>query len=324
MTKNVLIGAGFSAAALVFLACGDAELAIQEAYDDCISRLGGAVEQPNGGSGGQDGKGGAGGVPNVIIPECAKATDCPKPEEPRCAEAVCTSGKCGFLFRPVAKLESQIKGDCVSQYCDGQGKVMAVEDPSDVYNDGKQCTFDVCAQGIAKPMHFPDGFTCPETGLGVCYAGACVACISDIPATDTCGIGLACAGTKCVPMHCFNSLKDAASGETAIDCGGPCLPCGTGEVCKVNADCIQGVCAGSCSIPTCTDGVKNDGETGIDCGGPPSCKRCSAGEGCDLPSDCESGVCWAGSCEPPKCSDGIANGDEDSVDCGGSCPACGG
>lgn len=54
---------------------------------------------------------------------------------------------------------------------------------------------------------------------------------------------------------------------------------------------------GDCPIiPTCSDGIQNQGETGVDCGGP--CSAC------------------------PTCSDNIQNQGETGTDCGGPCPAC--
>lgn len=41
---------------------------------------------------------------------------------------------------------------------------------------------------------------------------------------------------------CSNGVKDAASGETDVDCGGPCPACSLGDVCAVNADCVSGIC----------------------------------------------------------------------------------
>jgi len=49
-------------------------------------------------------------------------------------------------------------------------------------------------------------------------------------------------------VSCFNGIKDGD--ETAVDCGGSCVPCAT-----------------------CDDGIKNGDETGIDCGG--SCEPCT-------------------------------------------------
>lgn len=237
---------------------------------------------------------------NVVEPECAKAADCPKPEEPRCAEAVCEGGKCGFAFKPVEKILSQIKGDCISQYCDGQGKVIALPDGEDAYNDGKQCTFDYCQTGAmgdveAVNLNFPDGAPCPETGIGVCFEGECVDCVDGISA---CLNGQVCSYTTCVPMHCDDFNFQPLLGETDLDCGGLCRPCPALAGCGVDADCADGVCMnGSCKPPSCSDGVKNGEETGIDCGGPPSCPRCAVGQGCGVAGDCESGVCWAGVCE---------------------------
>lgn len=287
------------------VACGDAELAIQEAYDDCIWRLGGSTVDP---------------PANAITPECVKASDCAIQPDPRCGTVECVDGKCEAEIR-IGALPSQVRGDCHRLDCDVKGKVLDLDDPSDFYNDGKQCTMNYCDKGQALTVNFGDGATCPETGFGVCFEGECVDCIDSI--SPSCPGGLACHFTICAPMHCNNSQVEKALGETDLDCGGPCSPCAVGYTCKVDSDCIQGLCLGGlCKAPSCTDGVKNDGETGIDCGGTQSCPRCPTGQGCELPSDCESGVCWAGLCQAPQCDDGIANGNEQSVDCGGLCPAC--
>jgi hypothetical protein len=85
-----------------------------------------------------------------------------------------------------------------------------------------------------------------------CFGCKCVSGEGDCDSNAECANGLTCAadnGPKfglpagydvCVPPHCTNRRKDAASGETGIDVGGPCqapVPsCGngvveTGEVC---------------------------------------------------------------------------------------------
>ena len=98
-------------------------------------------------------------------------------------------------------------------------------------------------------------------------------------------------------------------------------------------------------IPTCFDGVQNQGELGVDCGGP--CRPCGTcfdgiqnndeeavdcgGSYCEPCVSCsdgvqnfgETGVDCGGPCSPcATCFDGIQNGDETGVDCGGSCGAC--
>jgi hypothetical protein len=252
--------------------------------------------------------------------ECDTAADCPQPANPRCGEATCEFALCGFNFVPLSKLPSQTPGDCRHLWCDGDGHVVAIDDGSDTYDDGAECTIDVCEAGAATTVPYVNAAVCPETGKGVCHNNACVECISGMV---PCSSELACVAGRCVNPDCVNAQWDQALGETAKDCGGPCGPCDDGSACKVNADCLNGVCKSSlCQPPTCSDGVRNGSETDTDCGGPASCPRCPTAQGCKVGSDCESGVCWAGACEPPKCTDGIKNGDEEDWDCGGSCPSC--
>ncbi len=51
-------------------------------------------------------------------------------------------------------------------------------------------------------------------------------------------------------------------------------------------------------LPSCSDGIKNQGETAVDCGGP-NCSSCPQGESCgDVGQECPEGtVCIAGNCE---------------------------
>ena len=274
----------------------------------------GEVGVGGGGAGGGGGGGGASGG------ECQTAAECKQPGSPRCGEATCENGVCGLTVKPFGKLTSQIRGDCKHLWCDGAGNLVEIEDASDTYNDGTQCTFDLCQAGQPVQKEEANASTCRETQDGVCYFGACVQCIAGMA---DCGKGFVCHAEHCVASHCANGTWDQGLGETSKDCGGPCGPCDTGEMCAINIDCLTGVCGGGlCKPPTSSDGVKNDSETGIDCGGPPSAARCADGEGCKVGSDCLSGVCWAGKCEPPKCDDGVKNGNETDWDCGGSCGPC--
>ena len=265
-----------------------------------------------GGGGGTGGSGQGG--------ECKVAVDCPQPGNPRCGAATCENGFCGLKLKPFSKLGSQIAGDCKDMWCNGDGNLIVIAEASDTYNDGAQCTMDLCQAGQAKNTPHVNADVCPQTGEGVCYNGACVACIDNV---TLCGGGLVCDGVRCVPMACTNDQWDPGVGETAKNCGGPCAPCDLGQPCKVNKDCLFGACLGSvCQPPTCMDGVRNENETGADCGGPPSCPRCPTGEGCKVGSDCLSKVCWVGLCQPPTCEDGIQNGNETDWDCGGPCAPC--
>jgi hypothetical protein len=111
-------------------------------------------------------------------------------------------------------------------------------------------------------------------------------------------------------------------GETDVDCGGPCAPCGLGDGCGAATDCLSGLCAGGvCALPpSCGDNVKNGGESDVDCGGP--CAPCATGRLCNGHTDCLSATCIYGVCKEPTCQDDLRNQGEADVDCGGPCAAC--
>jgi hypothetical protein len=269
---------------------------------------------------GSGGAGSAGGGTGGEAGACATAADCEQPGDPRCGKATCSGGVCGLELKPFSKLASQRAGDCTERWCDGDGNLIEFTEASDFYDDGLPCTDDSCAAGKPVSALVPDADPCPGVGAGVCFEGACVACISDVV---VCPGEPVCHYIYCVQPHCANGQWEPASGETDKNCGGPCRPCLLGYSCNVGSDCLSGVCAqGKCQAPTCSDGVRNDIETGVDCGGSPDCPLCPSGQGCKLPSECLSGVCWAGVCEAPSCTDGVMNGDEVGEDCGGLCEAC--
>ncbi|MFC1704958.1 hypothetical protein ACFLZ6_01365, partial [Nanoarchaeota archaeon] len=78
-------------------------------------------------------------------------------------------------------------------------------------------------------------------------------------------------------------------------------------------------------IPTCYDGIQNQGEDSVDCGGP--CQECwtclDMIQNCHIIEGrviCEEGMDCGGPCTPcPSCFDGIQNQEESGIDCGGPC-----
>ena len=115
----------------------------------------------------------------------------------------------------------------------------------------------------------------------------------------------------CVPAHCTNGQKDQTSGETDVDCGGPC---------------------GSCGLDACSNGVLDPGEEKTDCGG--SCTPCEMTvnhcmnnvfdpqEG-EVGVDC-GGVCGRCAVLPQWCNNNMYDADkmETDLDCGGECADC--
>lgn len=114
-------------------------------------------------------------------------------------------------------------------------------------------------------------------------------CDSDVYCTSSCKIDCLL-GTN----TCSNLVKDGD--ETSKDCGGSCPSCKNGDVCKLNSDCVSGLCSsGICMETPCSNGEKDNDETDIDCGGA-SCSACSEGEACSTDDDCQSGKCIEGVC----------------------------
>lgn len=260
------------------------------------------------------GQGGSGGDSASATPECTSesvAKDCEGPPSPQCGSAICIDGKCALEIKegPIA---SQKYGDCKITRCTKHGELESIDDDTDFYNDGNQCTIDFCLDGAAH-FELSDGTQCPEAGDGYCYQGKCVECIAILLQATCNNPQEQCDGTICEPF----------TAQCSSACGGVCAPCKSGFPCVTAADCVSGICAnGVCQSPTCNDGVKNDGETGLDCGAP-SCSPCPANQGCSAHSDCESKVCMAGICQAPTCIDGETNGDETDIDCGGAkCAPC--
>jgi hypothetical protein len=254
-------------------------------------------------------------------PECTPETVsmCPGAPDKRCGAPTCIEGVCGVAFKP-GPIASQKAGDCKQSVCDYSGKVVEEEDASDYYDDGAECTFDMCVDGSAQAIEVIP-IVCPDTGEGYCSEGMCVQCLehSDCNADELCNPN----SWRCEPFTCINNMVDP--GESDEDCGGECVPCDSGKNCTGNTDCRSNVCSsGKCQAPTCDDNEQNDGETDTDCG--VACKDpaklCGDSQGCEFGEDCQSGVCWAGKCQAPTCTDGVQNDKEAGVDCGGVCEAC--
>ncbi|MDC0742381.1 hypothetical protein [Polyangium mundeleinium] len=258
-----------------------------------------------GGTGGAGAAGGMGGTGGTGGLECTSAADCADNEckvGPSCNAGVCEWTTVNMPGTPVG---AQIYGDCKVRECDATGNVTETEIDGDFYDFVDPCYQDGCSAG-ASPQPDPGKQCTTKWGkVGLCGdAFNCIECAVD---ADCSGYKCTSIG-RCVPLHCLNGVFDSPSGETDIDCGGPCTPCAAGLKCNQRSDCEgEGLCIGSpkvCQVPTCSDAVQNGNETDSDCGG--NCaedvadpKRCSEGQGCLFPNDCAAGLsCKSGTCQP--------------------------
>ncbi|HJL11833.1 MAG TPA: fibrinogen-like YCDxxxxGGGW domain-containing protein [Polyangiaceae bacterium LLY-WYZ-15_(1-7)] len=126
-----------------------------------------------------------------------------------------------------------------------------------------------------------------------------------------------------MPEFCDDGVRNGD--EVGVDCGGSCPGCPDDGPCRLNGDCLSGVCIGGiCQAASCEDGLQNGDETGRDCGG--SCEvGCPLGSGCVDDDDCAGGVCADDFCQAANCFNMRQDAGETDVDCGGTtcgpCPA---
>lgn len=245
--------------------------------------------------------------------QCGATTDCQAPS--------CDAGACAPNFvAPGTPILMQADGDCMTVQCDGIGGTKILEDKTDIVDDGKACTEDVCTGGMATHPNSASGKACAENGGTRCDgAGKCVECITGADCAS-----LVCQLQVCIAPTCMDGVKNAT--ETDVDCGGPdCAPCAVGQLCSAPSDCLTALCSGTpatCQPPACDDMAQNGAETDVDCGGA-ACPACGPGLACVIDSDCAGGSCVGNTCVP-TCTDGIQNNGESDVDCGGAaCATCG-
>lgn len=317
MSQKALFAAPFAALLIPlvssFIACNASEFTTECPYcnaenDGGQTDAGGGDAQAGAGGGdAQTGVGGSGGAPQWPVP-CVTDADC-VPFDAECLPGSCLLPKGECVFPEGEILASQKYGDCKRRECSA-GKVELLTEANDVYDDSNDCTLDICTDEGPLNVVEEDGTPCEGEVVGHCFQMSCKECIAGNPWAE-CNGGLVCDGFWC------EALASCGNGE----CGGVCAPCGIGQNCSIDSDCVTNACiGGKCQAAACDDGRKNPGETDVDCGGP--CPPCPAGEACVQPEDCESGVCKHGVCEAPTCVDYTLNGGETGIDCGGPCSPC--
>nr|HEX4317057.1 hypothetical protein [Kofleriaceae bacterium] len=171
-------------------------------------------------------------------PECTSASECLGANE--CLLAACTHGICELS--PVAAgtpLVAQTAGDCQQAQCDGSGKIVSMEDDSDI-PAAKTCVDETCAAGVPTEMVQGIGAAC-GSGLMCDGGGDCVNCTlpNQCPGSDT----------ECQVRSCQQGT-----------CGFDNTPANTVTKAQVAGDCKTQICDGSGAFTDITNGsdVPND------------------------------------------------------------------
>jgi plastocyanin len=237
-------------------------------------------------------------------PECTAPADCPDPGN-ECLTRTCDSGKC--VNAPVATgtpLAAQTAGDCKVMQCDGAGMAVAANADTDVSDDKKACTNDVCTAGTASNPPSPAGTSC-GAALVCDGKGDCVGCAA---ATDCPGTDDECQARTCTAGVCGTSFTAAATPTTAQTTG-DCKQnqCdGTGGVIAAVLATDIPVDANQCTDDICTGNLPSNPNTmsggvcttgGTVCNGAGACVTCLSAATCPAAAnECQVATCMAGAC----------------------------
>ncbi|MEM9691876.1 MAG: hypothetical protein AAGA56_04990 [Myxococcota bacterium] len=198
-------------------------------------------------------------------------------------------------------LANQTPRDCQRRECNGNGAVVDVFDPTDVDDDGRECTVDQCVSGgVTDHIPRPSGTPC---STGVCrdqFPFECVECVSnaDCDPNEECAPGafvcLLAQGEMCANDQ--DCLSGHCSDNTCCDqaCDNQCESCATAG--------NEGVCV------TYEGGTDPENECSASIDGGPDCGGFS-GCACNVaPQPNPGGVC------PAACTGGCSF-DTCRIDC---------
>lgn len=148
---------------------------------------------------------------------CSSPADCPG-DDTECRQRTCIAGQCGVSYAPAGKpTATQTAGDCKQNQCDGNGALVAVDDPSDAPATGNQCFPGFCSNGLPSSSPLPAGTECNQYGGVVCDgSGTCIPqkflgspCTVDAECTSGfCADGVCCDARCQLPCRaCTAALK---------------------------------------------------------------------------------------------------------------------
>lgn len=274
----------------------------------------------------------------MCYPPCTGDSDCKRGAPYSCVNGACAD-PAAFCSNGVAnQYESDVDcGGACAPCADGKRCVR----PTD-------CLVKGCLRGVCS--HCGNGVLDRDEEGEDCGGADCFGCPC-FSGPATCASGC-CQRISCRDKSCCDGQRDNA--ETDVDCGGPkCGPCGFGQACKVDSDCMETIpplgpvaltcVAGRCG---CGAGLRHLVGGGCECD-PQTCWTCCSGKGCGPPdtlqrycgrkgelcSPCNNGACTTdGDCVPfcgvpwcNGCCDGMACIGNSDAHCGprwGGCKTC--
>ncbi len=258
--------------------------------------------------------------------QCIQATDC-SGEDTACSMRTCNDGVCGVSFTADGTaVPEQTAGDCQEIVCDGNGATTSRALDTDLPDDNKACTEDLCTAGVPSHPPLDAGEVCSENGGALCDgAGACVSCLTanDCPGSDS-----ECSTRTCTAGVC--GVSHAAAGtpvaqQTAGDCQqNVCNGSGTVVSQALNTDVPND--ANQCTGDVCVNGVPSHPNTaagamcsqngGTLCDGAGACVSCRTASDCPgSDTECSTRTCNAGVCGVSHAAAGTPVAQQTAGDC---------
>jgi hypothetical protein len=238
---------------------------------------------------------------------CVQNSDCGT--DTACKKFTCTSGTCSSTNVTAGTVVSNANaGDCKSDQCDGNGGITTnAPDANDLPVDNKQCTSDVCNNGVASNPPVAQGTSCTQNGGTKCdSAGNCVQCF----AAGDCGTDTACKKFTCTAGVCGSTNVTAGTvvnNPVAGDCHSDQCD-GSGNITTNAVDnndkpaddgkqCTTDTCnAGTPVHPPVAQGTACTQNGGTKCDASGNCVQCFQASDCGANTACKSFTCDLGVC----------------------------
>jgi hypothetical protein len=257
---------------------------------------------------------------------CSTVSDCPGTDT-ECVKRSCDANVCRVTITPKGTaVATQTKGDCQKRVCDASGAVVTENDDTDVPDDGKQCTQDVCTAGVPSNPPVGGGIACNEGGGSICNgAGACIGCTT---ASECPGVDDECKRRTCKSGACgfdYTSNGTPVAAQTGGDCKRNVCN-GAGAIVPATDDTDKPVDGKQCTDDVCTGGVPSNPATsagttctetgGKVCNGGGVCVGCTSASQCPgTDTECQTRTCNAGVCGMSYASSGTLVAAQTTGDC---------